>query len=67
VFISPHKFVGGPGSPGVVVAKKWMFKNNVPDRVGGGTVVYVSTSVLKSYVLVHFFNWYNKGVNDWYG
>ncbi|XP_060562870.1 uncharacterized protein LOC132722391, partial [Ruditapes philippinarum] len=45
VFISPHKFVGGPGSPGVVVAKKWMFKNNVPDRVGGGTVVYVSREI----------------------
>ena len=43
MFISPHKFVGGPGSPGIVIAKKWMFKNHVPDRVGGGTVVYVST------------------------
>lgn len=42
VFISPHKFVGGPGSPGIMIAKKWMFRNQVPDRVGGGTVVYVT-------------------------
>ena len=42
MFISPHKFVGGPGTPGIVIAKKWMFRNQVPDRVGGGTVVYVS-------------------------
>ncbi|XP_052215947.1 probable cysteine desulfurase [Dreissena polymorpha] len=42
VFISPHKFVGGPGTPGIVVAKKWMFRNTVPERVGGGTVTYVS-------------------------
>ncbi|KAL4223439.1 hypothetical protein ACF0H5_016910 [Mactra antiquata] len=42
IIISPHKFVGGPGTPGIIVAKKWMFKNQVPDRVGGGTVTYVS-------------------------
>ena len=27
---------------GILIAKKWMFKNHVPDRVGGGTVVFVS-------------------------
>lgn len=42
VIISPHKFVGGPGTPGIIAAKRWMFKNQVPDRVGGGTVTYVS-------------------------
>ncbi|XP_059152586.1 uncharacterized protein LOC131938535 [Physella acuta] len=41
VFISPHKFVGGPQTPGVLVAKRWMFKNKVPHDVGGGTVVFV--------------------------
>ena len=28
IFISPHKFVGGPGTPGVLVAKKKLFRNS---------------------------------------
>ena len=43
IFISPHKFIGGPGTPGVLVAKKALFKNKVPSIPGGGTVAYVST------------------------
>lgn len=42
VFVSPHKFVGGPGSPGILIAKKALFTNTVPDGAGGGTVLYVS-------------------------
>lgn len=42
VFISPHKFVGGPGTPGVLVVKKAVLNNRVPAMVGGGTVVYVT-------------------------
>ena len=42
VFISPHKFVGGPGTPGVLVARRSLLHNRVPDVVGGGTVVYVN-------------------------
>jgi selenocysteine lyase/cysteine desulfurase/CRP-like cAMP-binding protein len=42
VFISPHKFVGGPGSPGVLVAKRSLFRNRVPAVPGGGTIVFVS-------------------------
>jgi len=42
VFISPHKFIGGPGTPGVLVAKKAIMNNSVPAIVGGGTVVYVT-------------------------
>lgn len=41
VFISPHKFVGGPGSPGLLIAKRHVFKNKVPHRPGGGTVNFV--------------------------
>jgi len=44
VFISPHKFIGGPGTPGILVAKKHLFKNAVPSSPGGGTVDYVSTT-----------------------
>lgn len=42
MFCSPHKFVGGPGSPGLLVAKKRLFTNAIPHGTGGGTVVYVS-------------------------
>ncbi|MCW8916754.1 MAG: aminotransferase class V-fold PLP-dependent enzyme [Magnetovibrio sp.] len=42
VFISPHKFVGGPGTPGVLVVKKTLLANAVPSTPGGGTVSYVS-------------------------
>jgi selenocysteine lyase/cysteine desulfurase len=42
-FISPHKLIGGPGTPGVLVARRELFANRVPDVPGGGTVRYVST------------------------
>jgi len=42
VFISPHKFIGGPGTPGVLVVKKRLLTNTVPTVPGGGTVSYVS-------------------------
>ncbi len=42
VFISPHKFVGGPGSSGILVVKKSLIKNTTPVVPGGGTVRYVS-------------------------
>ena len=42
VFLSPHKFIGGPGTPGVLVAKRHLFKNRVPAVPGGGTVTYVN-------------------------
>jgi selenocysteine lyase/cysteine desulfurase len=42
VFLSPHKFIGGPGTPGVLVVSKRLLTNAVPDVVGGGTVAYVN-------------------------
>ncbi|TQV84736.1 aminotransferase class V-fold PLP-dependent enzyme [Exilibacterium tricleocarpae] len=42
VFISPHKFIGGPGTPGVLVVKQHLLANRVPAVPGGGTVVYVT-------------------------
>ncbi|MFN8630147.1 MAG: aminotransferase class V-fold PLP-dependent enzyme [Chloroflexota bacterium] len=42
VFISPHKFIGGPGTPGVLVARRELFRNRVPTMPGGGTVLYVN-------------------------
>ena len=42
IFLSPHKFVGGPGTPGVLVLRKELMTNRVPDVPGGGTVAYVN-------------------------
>ena len=43
MFLSPHKFIGGPSTPGVLVARRELFINRVPDVPGGGTVAYVNT------------------------
>ncbi len=42
VVLSPHKFVGGPGTPGVLAVRRSLLTNRVPDVVGGGTVAYVN-------------------------
>ncbi|KAH8079628.1 pyridoxal phosphate-dependent transferase [Filobasidium floriforme] len=42
VVLSPHKLPGGPGCPGVLLAKKRIFKNATPSCVGGGVVEHVS-------------------------
>ncbi len=44
VFISPHKFIGGPQTPGVLVVKRHELRNTVPACPGGGTVAYVNMS-----------------------
>tara|TARA_Y100000589_G_scaffold282325_1_gene279781 strand:- start:58 stop:1233 length:1176 start_codon:yes stop_codon:yes gene_type:complete len=38
IYFSPHKFLGGPGSSGVLIFNKDLYQNNVPDNPGGGTV-----------------------------
>ncbi|RXP64666.1 aminotransferase class V-fold PLP-dependent enzyme [Lutibacter sp. HS1-25] len=42
IFFSPHKFLGGPGTSGVLVFNKKLYKNIVPDNPGGGTVNYTN-------------------------
>jgi selenocysteine lyase/cysteine desulfurase len=42
IFLSPHKFVGGPGTPGVLVVRRDLLRNRVPTVPGGGTVDYVN-------------------------
>ena len=44
VFVSPHKLIGGPGTPGLLVARKDLFTNRVPTVPGGGTVAYVNAT-----------------------
>lgn len=38
VYFSPHKFLGGPGTPGVLIFDSKLYTNKVPDQPGGGTV-----------------------------
>jgi selenocysteine lyase/cysteine desulfurase len=42
VVLSPHKFIGGPGTPGVLAIRRDLLTNSVPVVVGGGTVAYVN-------------------------
>lgn len=45
VFISPHKFLGGPGSSGILVFNERVYRRDLaPSVSGGGTVAYVSRS-----------------------
>ena len=44
VFLSPHKFIGGPGTPGVLAVRRELVRNRVPVVPGGGTVAYVNPS-----------------------
>jgi selenocysteine lyase/cysteine desulfurase len=41
VFLSPHKFPGGPQTPGVLVVRRELVRNTVPTSPGGGTVAFV--------------------------
>jgi selenocysteine lyase/cysteine desulfurase len=38
IFFSPHKFLGGPGSSGIMLFDKSLYKATAPDQPGGGTV-----------------------------
>ena len=42
IFFSPHKFLGGPGSSGVLIFDGSLYQNQVPDMPGGGTVEWTN-------------------------
>lgn len=42
VFFSPHKFLGGPGTSGVLAFNKKLYNNMIPDCPGGGTVSWTN-------------------------
>ncbi|HET6167203.1 MAG TPA: aminotransferase class V-fold PLP-dependent enzyme [Marmoricola sp.] len=42
MYLSPHKLIGGPSTPGVLVVRRSLLTNRVPDVPGGGTVAYVN-------------------------
>jgi selenocysteine lyase/cysteine desulfurase len=42
IFFSPHKFLGGPGSSGVLLFNKHLYQNKIPEQPGGGTVLWTN-------------------------
>lgn len=42
IFFSPHKFLGGPGTSGVLIFNKDLYVNEIPDHPGGGTVLWTN-------------------------
>ncbi|HAW50718.1 MAG TPA: aminotransferase, partial [Flavobacteriales bacterium] len=47
LFISPHKLIGGPGTTGILLVKRYLFSNGIPVVTGGGTVDFVTKSQQK--------------------
>jgi selenocysteine lyase/cysteine desulfurase len=47
LYISTHKYIGGPQTPGILVARRSLFKNPIPTVPGGGTVSYVQPNTHK--------------------
>ncbi|HXB45304.1 MAG TPA: aminotransferase class V-fold PLP-dependent enzyme [Puia sp.] len=50
IYFSAHKFLGGPGTPGVLIFNKKMYPNMIPDQPGGGTVVYSNPWKVHDYI-----------------
>ena len=50
IFLAPHKFLGGPGSAGVVIFNSNLYTNQAPDQPGGGTVTYTSPWNIYKYI-----------------
>ena len=50
VFLSPHKFLGGPGSAGVMVFNSELYDRKIPDNPGGGTVEWTNPWGLHQFV-----------------
>ncbi|HTE30847.1 MAG TPA: aminotransferase class V-fold PLP-dependent enzyme [Chryseolinea sp.] len=50
VYFSMHKFLGGPGTPGVLIFNRRIYSNTVPDHPGGGTIIYSNPWKARKYV-----------------
>lgn len=42
IYFSPHKFLGGPGTSGVLIFDSNLYTNKIPDNPGGGTVEWTN-------------------------
>jgi len=50
IFFSPHKFLGGPGTSGVLIFDKSLYNRKIPDHPGGGTVDWTNPWAERKYV-----------------
>jgi selenocysteine lyase/cysteine desulfurase len=50
IFMSPYKFLGGPGTSGVLVFNKKLYTNLVPDNQGGGTITWTNPRGVHRYI-----------------
>ena len=50
IFFSPHKFLGGPGTNGVLLFNKDLYENIIPDNSGGGTVSWTNPWGAREYI-----------------
>ncbi len=49
IYFSPHKFLGGPGTSGVLVLSNDLYQRVIPDQPGGGTVKWTTPFGRHSY------------------
>ena len=50
IYFSFHKFLGGPGTPGVLIFNSKLYKNRIPDQPGGGTMLYSNPWKVHEYI-----------------
>ncbi|MEO6980257.1 MAG: aminotransferase class V-fold PLP-dependent enzyme, partial [Mucilaginibacter sp.] len=50
IYFSPHKFLGGVGTCGVLIFNGKIYKNAVPDKPGGGTILYSNPWKVHEYI-----------------
>ncbi len=50
IYFSAHKFLGGPGTPGILIFNRKVYRNKIPDHPGGGTVNYSNPWKGREYV-----------------
>jgi selenocysteine lyase/cysteine desulfurase len=50
IYFSAHKFLGGPGTPGILIFNQKLYTNKIPDQPGGGTVSYSNPWRIHEYV-----------------
>lgn len=50
IYFSPHKFLGGTGTPGILVFDTRLYRGGVPQRPGGGTVHWTNPWGGRSYL-----------------
>ena len=50
IYFSFHKFLGGPGTPGVLIFNSKLYQNHIPDQPGGGTLIYTNPWKTHEYI-----------------